>query len=379
MSPVKTDRSSADTVSSVRRMTGFGGCRSGERYGKIKGKGEIKVKKRMKRIAAVLAAAVLAVSSLSGCGSKTSEDEVIHFKMAVADADSSAQAEGARKIAEEVEKATDGKIQIEVMAGGTLGAERDTVELAMLGGVDIVTCANSVFTQWIPEMSILDQAYLFTNEEQAHAAVDGPVGELIEREALDKLNLHVIGYMESGFRNVFSKKPITAIEDFKGVKIRTMQNAYHMAAFESFGAIPTSMAASEQFTALQQGTIDACENAVSNCLNNGFYEVTKDITYSNHAFVYILVSMSDHAWSRIPEELRPAFMEAVERGYNQERELLKQANEDATEILKEKGVTFHDIDVETLQQAYQELAESKGFSFDPEWQEAIDQVIAENP
>ena len=323
--------------------------------------------------------AVVMIMSLSGCGSSKSEDSVIRFKMAVTDAASSAQAEGARMIAEEVEKATNGRIQIEVLAGGTLGGERDTVELAMLGGVDIVTCANSVLTQWIPEMSILDQAYLFTNENQAHGAVDGPVGELIEREALDKLNLHVIGYMESGFRNVFSKKPITEIDDFRGIKIRTMQNPYHMAAFESFGAIPTAMAASEQFTALQQGTIDACENAVSNCLNNGFYEVTKDITYSNHAFVYIVVSMSDHAWNRIPDDLKPVFMEAVERGYNIERDLLRQANEDATVILEEKGVKFHEIDVESLQKAYQDLAANKGFSFDPEWQAAIDKAIAENP
>lgn len=337
------------------------------------------LKKRIMRTIAVLLSITLMPVSLYGCGSKEADEDVIYLKMAVADADSSAQAEGARKIAEEVEKATDGRVQIEVMAGGTLGAERDTVELAMMGGIDIVTCANSVLTQWIPEMSILDQAYLYTNEEQAHGAVDGPVGELIEREALEKLNLHVIGYMESGFRNTFSKKPITTIEDFKGIKIRTMQNAYHMAAFESFGAIPTAMAASEQFTALQQGTIDACENAVSNCLNNGFYEVTKEITYTNHAFVYIVVSMSDKAWNRIPEDLREEFMDAVERGYNEERALLKQANEEATEVLKEKGVTFHEIDVEELQSAYKALGEKKGFTFDPEWQDAIDQAIAENP
>lgn len=212
----------------------------------------MKRKTFLRGMASVLCAGLLAVSmaGCSGSGTGTGDSDVIKLKMAVADADTSAQAEGARAIASEVEQATNGRVQIEVMAGGTLGAERDTVELAMLGGVDIVTCANSVLTQWIPEMAILDQAYLFTNEEQAHAAVDGPVGDLIEREALEKLNLHVVGYMESGFRNVFSKDPITSIEDFKGVKIRTMQNSYHMAAFESFGAIPTSMAASEQFTAL---------------------------------------------------------------------------------------------------------------------------------
>lgn len=341
----------------------------------------MKVKTILRCMSVVLCAALLAVSmtGCSGSSVQTGDSDVIKLKMAVADADTSAQAEGARAIASEVEKATNGRVQIEVMAGGTLGAERDTVELAMLGGVDIVTCANSVLTQWIPEMAILDQAYLFTNEDQAHAAVDGPVGDLIEREALEKLNLHVVGYMESGFRNVFSKEPITSIEDFKGVKIRTMQNSYHMAAFESFGAIPTSMAASEQFTALQQGTIDACENAVSNCLNNGFYEVTKNITYTNHAFVYIVVSMSDYAWNKIPEDLRPTVMEAIERGYKTERELLRQANEDATVKLKELGVTFHDIDVEELQTAYKNLAAEKGFTFDPEWQAAIDEVIAANP
>lgn len=340
----------------------------------------MKTKTILRGMASVCCAALLAIS-MAGCSgsAQTGDSDVIKLKMAVADADTSAQAEGARAIASEVEKATDGRVQIEVMAGGTLGAERDTVELAMLGGVDIVTCANSVLTQWIPEMAILDQAYLFTNEEQAHAAVDGPVGDLIEREALEKLNLHVVGYMESGFRNVFSKDPIASIEDFKGVKIRTMQNSYHMAAFESFGAIPTSMAASEQFTALQQGTIDACENAVSNCLNNGFYEVTKHITYTNHAFVYIVVSMSDHAWNKIPEDLLPTVLEAIERGYKTERELLRQANEDATVKLQELGVTFHDIDVEELQTAYKNLAAEKGFTFDPEWQAAIDEVIAANP
>ncbi len=336
-------------------------------------------KKQIIRTMAVMCSAVMLTLSATGCGSQAEENKVIHFKMAVADADSTAQAEGARAIAEEVEKATDGRIQIDVMSGAALGGERDTVELAMLGGIDIATCANSVMAQWIPEMNILDQAYLFSNEDQAHAAVDGPVGDLIEEAALDKLNLHVIGYMESGFRNVFSKNPITDIDDFHGVKIRTMQNSYHMAAFEAFGAIPTAMAASEQFTALQQGTIDACEGAVSNCLTNGFYEVTKNITYTNHAFVYIIVSMSDNAWNQIPEDLRPAFMEAVQRGYNTERELLKQANEDATVELKDKGVEFHDIDVDELRNAYREEAEKRGFVFDPEWQAAIDQVIAENP
>lgn len=343
------------------------------------------MKRIMKKVFSVCLVSATVTSLLFGCSSNNSVanttangDEIIRFKMAVADNDATPYAKGAKKIAEEVALATDGRVQIEVLTGGTLGAERDTMELAMLGSLDIVTCANSVLTNWVPEMSILDQAFLFSNEAQAHAAVDGKVGELINEEA-KRLNLHVIGYMESGFRNVFSKEPIQTPEDFRGVKIRTMQNRYHMAAFESFGAMPTSMAAGEQFTALQQGTIDACENAVSNCLNNGFYEVTKNITYSNHAFVYILVCMSDHAWKQIPEDLREPFMEGVRKGYEAERIYLKEANESATTELIKKGVQFHEIDNAALQAAYKEEAKKKGFAFDPEWQAAIDEAIAQNP
>lgn len=311
----------------------------------------------------------------SGAGSNNSEDGTITFKMSFVDPESSPYAQGGLKIAEEVAAATDGKIQIEVVAGGSLGGERDTIELAMGNNLDIATAANSVMTNFIPEMAILDQAYLWKNADEAHAAVDGTLGDLI-KEAAEKQGLHVIGFLESGFRNTFSTKPIQTIDDFKGVTIRTMENQYHQAAFESFGAMPVAMSYNDVFTALQQGTIDACENATVNCLNSGYYEVTKNVTNTQHAFVYILMCMSDEAWNKIPEDLQQPFMDAVQRGVEYERELLVSENEAAEAELKELGVTFYDIDIPTLQAAYQAKAAEKGFTFDPTWQAAVDEAIA---
>lgn len=335
---------------------------------------------KSKKIISISIMFVLIISTvLVGCGkepasSSTSNDEKIKFKLAMVDNETTNYYKGAQKIAEEVANATDGKIEIEIIAGGSLGGERDTVELAMSGDIDIATAANPVFTNWIPEMSILDQAYLWENSSQAHAAVDGKMGDLIQDKAKD-LGLHIIGYMESGFRDVFSTKPIKSMEDFKGVKIRTMQNNYHMGAFESFGAMPTAMAAGEQFTALQQGTIDAAENAISNALANGFYEVTKNITYTEHAFVYILLAMSDNAWNKIPEELQQPFLDGVKKGYEAQRQYLVDANADAEKELKELGVEFHQIDKKDLQEAYDELAKQKKFEFDPEWQAVVDEIL----
>ena len=249
------------------------------------------------------------------------------------------------------------------------------LELTMGNNLDIATVANSVLTNFIPEMSILDQAYLWDTADQAHAAVDGPVGDLIEAAA-EEQGFHVIGYMESGFRDVFSTTPIQTIDDFKGVTIRTMENQYHQAAFTAFGAMPVAMAAGDQFTALQQGTIDACENAVCNCYNNGFYEVTKNITRSHHAFVYIMLCMSDAAWNKIPEDLREPFMQAVKEGCDAERQYLVEENESAEEKLVAEGVTFYDIDREALKAAYQAEAEKQGFTFDPEWEAAVEEAKA---
>ena len=335
---------------------------------------------KKKLLASLMAMTLL----LSACGGKAdnsgekpatdgASEDTIQFKMAIVDNETTPYYKGAAKVAEEVKKATDGKIEIEVIAGGTLGGERDTVEQAMAGDLDIATAANAVLTNWIPEMAILDQAYLWDNADQAHAAIDGKIGELINEKAKG-IGLHVIGYMESGFRDTFSTDPIDTIDDFKGVKIRTMANEYHMTAYEAFGAMPTPMAATEVFTALQQGTINAAENAVSNCLTNGFYEITKHITNTKHAFVYIPLCMSEEAWNKIPEDLQEPFLKAVQTGCEAQREYLVEANEKAVEELKDLGVTFHDIDTNVLKEAYEKAVESKNYKFDPEWQAACDEV-----
>lgn len=336
---------------------------------------------RTARLPILCAAMIGSVALLHGC-SKTSQpdpDKPLVFRMGIVDGETSPIYAGAKDIAENVERNTDGKIKVVVVTGGALGDERGSVELCSQGDLDIASAANSVLTNWIPEMNILDQAYLWETEEQAHAAVDGPVGDLIEQAAYDKLDVHVIGYLESGFRDTFSTTAIEEPGDFQGIKIRTMQNPYHMAAFESFGAMPTAMPYNEVFTALQQGTIDAAENAVSNCLSNGYYEVTKDVTFTKHAFTYIPVMMSDKAWNMIPEDLRQPFVDGVTEGCNAQRIYLKETNEKAVEELKEKGVVFHDVDLAELKEYYQSVSADKGFVFDPEWQAAVDEIITAYP
>ncbi|MDO4268165.1 MAG: TRAP transporter substrate-binding protein [Eubacteriales bacterium] len=332
---------------------------------------------------------VLAALGLAACGghgaaensgdggtAAASEDGSLNLTMAMVDNSQSNYYRGAKRIADLVSEATDGKIQITIQSGGVLGGETDTLDMVIQGDLDMTSCANAVLANYIPEMAVLDQAFLWDSVDQANYAVQNELGALIEAEA-EKQGIHVLGYLESGFRDVFSKKPIQSLDDFKGVKIRVMQNEGQLAAFTAFGANPVAISAAEQFTALQQGTIDACENAVSNCWINKYYEAgVTSVTNTKHCFVYIPVCMSGNAWNKIPEDMREAFAEAVQKGCMDQWTYLNEANAEAAENLKNAGVAFYDIDTEALKKAYRTAQEKAGTSYDEAWEAAIDAAKA---
>ena len=247
-------------------------------------------------------------------------------------------------------------------------------EGAQMGTIDVITVVNTVLSQFIPEMVILDQPFLFDTVEEAHAAADGKIGELVKAKAAEQ-GIHIIGWLESGFRDTFSKNPIKTVDDFKGVKIRTMENKMQIAAFNATGAIATPMPAPEQYTALQQGTIDACENAVGNMLKNRYYEVIKNVTNTRHQFTYILVGVSDMAWNKIPDELKPKVEEAMKNAVAWQRQNLKEINDEATVELKKLGVNFYDIDREAMKAKVLPEVEKLRANVPQEWVDAVADAV----
>jgi tripartite ATP-independent transporter DctP family solute receptor len=320
----------------------------------------------------LLVGAASAVFLATSAVSALAADPIV-FKMGFTDPENSNYVAGGRKIAEEVARLTNNQIKIEVYGSSALGGERDMYEGAQIGTIDIATCVNVVLSGFIPELKILDQPFLFDSVEQAHTVIDGELGKLVEQKGLEQ-GVHIVGWLESGFRNVYSRKPIAKIEDFKGVKIRTMENPVQIAAFNSLGAIASPMAYSEHFTALQQGTIDAAENAVANVLAGRLYELTKNITYTNHLYTFIAVIISDKAWQKIPEDLRPKVLEGVKLGVAFQRDLLLKANSEAVVELKKLGVQFHEIDREAILKLVKPAVAPLFKDLNPVWIKAIEEA-----
>ena len=170
---------------------------------------------------------------------------------------------GVDTFAREVEKRTNGRYKVQNFYSGALGAERESIEAVQLGTLDLTLTSTGPVPNFVPEVAIFDIPFLFRDYAQARAVLDGPVGQ----EYLAKFpakNLVALAWAENGFRHMTnSKRSVNAPDDLKGLKMRTMENPVHIAAYKQFGIIPTPMAFTEVFTALQQGTVDGQENPVS--------------------------------------------------------------------------------------------------------------------
>ena len=320
----------------------------------------------------LIAAAVSAALSVSSLAQAA---DTINMKLGFVDQANSSYAMGGKVFADELAKLTDGKLKVQLICGGTLGGEREMYEGAQMGTMDMITVVNTVLSQFIPELTILDQLFLFDNEAQAHAAVDGKLGELIAKKA-EEQGVHIIGALESGFRDTFSKNPIKTPEDFNGMKIRTMENKLQITTFNALGAIATPMPATEQYTALQQGTIDGCENAVGNMLINRYYEVIKNVTNTHHQFTYIFVGVSDRTWKKIPDEFKPKVYEAMKTAVAWQRNNLKEINDNARAELVKKGVSFYDIDREALKAKAVPELQKLASNVPQEWVDAYKEAVA---
>ena len=170
--------------------------------------------------------------------------------------------------------------------------------------------------------------------------------------SVEDQGLKGLAWFENGFRNVTNNvKPITVPEDLKGIKIRTMENQMHMAAFQIMGSDPTPMAMGDVFTALQQGTIDAEENPIPIIATNKFQEVQKYLSMTGHLFSPTPVFIAKDYYDALPAEYQTAIQEAATEAAPYQREQIDEQNVSGLEELTNDGMEANEPDKAPFQEA----------------------------
>lgn len=292
----------------------------------------------MKRIGrtTLLAASVLALALASTAQAQT----VMRNSISVAQ--NSHQGVGVDVLAAEVEKRTNGRIIIKNFYSGSLGGERESIESVQLGTQELAGTSTGPIPNFVPAVRILDIPFLFRDKAHARAVLDGPIGQAMLKEFESK-GFKALAWSENGVRHMTnSKRPVNAPDDLKGLKMRTMENPVHVAAYKGFGIITTPMAFPEVFTALQQGVVDGQENPLSVIMAAKFEQVQKYMTLTGHVYSPAIYLMNKAAFDKLSAADKQAFLDAAKIASAAQRARVDQDDAQGVAYLRSKGMTVNE-------------------------------------
>lgn len=253
------------------------------------------------------------------------------------------QGRAVKFFAEQVEKASGGKMRVRAIGAAALGPDVQMQQALIGGAQEMMVGSTATLVGISKEMALWDTPFLFNNAKEADAILDGPIGQKV-MDKLPEKGLVGLVYWENGFRNLTnSKRPVTKMEDLDGIKLRVMQNNVYLDSFKTLGANAVPLPFSELFSALETKTVDGQENPYNTILSSKFFEVQKYLSVTNHVYSPWIVMVSRKWWDGLSKDEQKILMEAARASRDFERKDTREEAAKALADLKGKGMQVNEL------------------------------------
>ena len=289
--------------------------------------------------------------------------------------ETSTWAEGGRKFGELVEKATGGKIKVNVYAADQLtnGNQSEGIQALIDGDpVQISMHSNLIYSAFDPRFNVVSLPFLFDSVEDADAKLDGEAGEKL-KTILHEYGLHCMGIAENGFRQLTnSRQEVRSVEDMKNLKIRVAGSNLLMECYKRWGADATNMNWSETYTALQQKTVEGQENPLPAIDAASVQEVQPYCSLWNANYDCLFFCINGDIYNSLTPEQQEVIDECGKLATDYEREINRAGDDEImSRWQNENGVTItknEDMDIDSFKNAvdgidewYQKELENQGY------------------
>lgn len=282
-------------------------------------------------------------------------------------ADTHPVADGVRAMQACFDERTGGAWTLSAHWSGSLGNDLDATQALRSGTQEMVITSTSPLVGIEPALGVFDLPFLFADEAEADAVLDGEFGSMISSK-MEPHGLVNLAYWENGFRNLTnSVRPVTRLEDLEGMRVRVMQNDIFLDTFSSLGTNAMPMAFGEVFTALETGTIDAQENPYVTIDTSQFFEVQDYLTETRHAYTPFMVLFSKPIFDTYSAEEQQILRDCAIEGQAAQRSASRTLSQESLQRVQEAGMEFNELDVAEMERireavagVYEEHAETIG-------------------
>jgi tripartite ATP-independent transporter DctP family solute receptor len=253
--------------------------------------------------------------------------------------------------ADKVKEKTKGDISITVYPAGQLGQEKDYIEGAQLGSIEVTKVSSAPLGQFSKSLQVVSLPFIWKDLNHQHLVLGGSIGNRLMAD-LEKSGFKGLAFYDAGFRHVTTRiGPVRKPDDLKGLKIRVMQSEPLIATINAFGATAVPMGQGEVYVALQQKVIDGWENNEPTVLSFNMQEVAKYFSYTRHVSIPDILVMSKRVFDSVSPALQKAVLESATEAIPVQRKIWADYIGTATSELKAKGMVFNEVDDITAFQA----------------------------
>tara|TARA_R110001606_G_scaffold360158_7_gene512937 strand:+ start:5888 stop:6955 length:1068 start_codon:yes stop_codon:yes gene_type:complete len=315
------------------------------------------MKKIMKALIKLPALAVLVIASVGNAATPNpfdwqtvpKKDDQITMRLAHSlNMEWSSQTVALKRFAELVAIYSDNRIRPVIFPGSQLGGEKEMLQQARQGVIQVTIPATNNMAQVAPSLNVLLLPYLTQSTEESNYLLDKITPTLVPR-VIKESGVRIVGWENTGWRHFFYNAP-EAIEkpaDLAPLKMRVPPNAIMLGTYKSWNASPAPIAWNELYSALQQGVVEGGDSPVSDIIGMKFDEVISRITRLHYTILTHPIVVSERWFQSLDEDLQKVVLRAGRETTEYVRWWQPQDEARWWEKAEEAGVEITDIEDET--------------------------------
>ena len=281
-------------------------------------------------------------------------------------------------LGDKLAKATNGRLSVQMYASMQLGGEKEAIEQAQVGAIQLARVSVGALGPVVSDLNVFNLPFLFRNTAHMQKVIDGPIGqELLDKVTNNpKAGLIGICWMDAGARSVYdTKRPIKAISDLKGLKVRVMGNPMFVDMMNALGGNGVAMGYDQVFAALQTGVVDGAENNPPSFVFDNHYQVAKYYTLTEHLIVPEMLVFSRRTWNTLSKADQDLVRKLAREAQLEERTLWAAYEKQAMDKAKAAGINIVAV-AEGDKKAFQDAVKPVWDKYGPKYAEMIKRIQA---